>query len=111
MTSGASAAHSASDSAIMGASRPRAASRMNARERVWRRGGVSSGTSPRWKAAHQSSSRAVRDHQVRVTQCSVPDAETNCSRPRRKWPARTRLFSAVLTARWPYSGRTSASVL
>ncbi|UNM16925.1 hypothetical protein J4032_34410 [Streptomyces formicae] len=94
-TSGANCAHSAADSDMTGASRPSAASRISARDRVG--GGRSSGTSPRRYAAHHPSSRAVRDHHVRVIHRALPDP-AKCSRPRRKWPAAWMRFRAVRRA-------------
>lgn len=69
---------------------------------------ASFGTSPLVNAAHQSSSRAVRENHVRVIQRGLPES-ARCSRPRRKWPARWRLLRAVRSAHWPY-GSVLASV-
>lgn len=74
---------------------------MYAREPVGR-GGRSSGTSPRWYAAHHASFRAVRNHHVRVTHCVLPEATVTDSRPRRRCPAAIRWLSAFPTAVWPY---------
>ncbi|MBZ3909919.1 hypothetical protein [Streptomyces acidiscabies] len=86
-TSGASRAHSAADRNSEGAVRLIAARRMTARERVGGGSELSGGTSPRVNAAHQSSARAVRLKNVRVTQSSVPEGEATFSCPRLKCPA------------------------
>ncbi len=80
---------------------------MNARERVGR-WGRSGGASPRVKAFHQESSRAVREKNVRVTQ-SITSSVTTHSLPRRKCPAAWSRLRVVPRAHCPY-GRCLASV-